>query len=133
MKSIYHQRGAQGKHAAGKEPLALVKENMVSQNYLDVVLKAFTCANHMRIGEERQGVLTMVEEDERFEFHERSREAYVRNPKVFEGEYINVHLDKSGALVVNLHRTELTTRRNAARDGEAIKTELLTAIKVLGL
>ena len=55
------------------------------------------------------------------------------NPKVFQGEYINVHLDKFGALVVSLRKTELFNRKTAIRDGEAIKTELLTAVKVLGL
>ena len=75
----------------------------------------------------------MVEDQEKFTFDEAETEHYTRNPKVFLGEYINVHLDKFGALVVSLRRTELHSRQQAVRDGEAIKTELLTAAKVLGL
>lgn len=105
----------------------------VSQIYPDTCLKAYTHDHHMRVGETRMGELTMTEEDEKFEFVEKTSETYRRNPKVFQGEYINVHLDKFGALVVTLRRTELTNRKNAVRDGEAIKTELLTAAKVLGV
>ena len=105
----------------------------VSQVYPDTYLKAYTHDHHMRVGETRTGELTMTEEDEMFEFVEKTPETYRRNPKVFKGEYINVHLDKFGALVVSLRKTELTNRKNAVRDGDAIKTELLTATKVLGL
>ena len=75
----------------------------------------------------------MVEDQEKFIFEEEERERWTRNPMVFQGEYINVHLDKFGALVVSLRKTELFNRKTAIRDGEAIKTELLTAVKVLGL
>ena len=108
-------------------------EKNVSQNYLDTNLKTYTRKSHLREGEGRPGVLTMVVEDEQFEFVELSPVHWTRNPKVWQGEYINVHLDKFGALVVSLRRTELTNRKNAVRDGEAIKTELLTAAKVLGV
>ena len=105
----------------------------VSQIYPDTYLKAYTREHHMRVGETRTGELTMTEEDEKFEFVEKTTEIYRRNPKVFQGEYINVHLDKFGALVVSLRKTELFNRKTAIRDGEAIKTELLTAVKELGL
>ena len=108
-------------------------EKNVSQNYLDTNLKTYTRKSHLREGEGRPGVLTMVVEDEQFEFVELSPVHWTRNPKVWQGEYINVHLDKFGALVVSLRSTELTNRKNAVRDGEAIKTELLTAAKVLGV
>ena len=87
----------------------------------------------IRMGETRKGVLMMVADQEQFSFDEKVDERWTRNPKVFQGEYINVHLDKFGALIVSLRRTELFNRKTAARDGEAIKTELLTAAKVLGL
>jgi hypothetical protein len=96
-------------------------------------LKVFSPERHMRVGETLTGQLTMVEDYEYFEFRANEKERWARNPKVFQGEYINVHLDKFGALVVTLRRTELTNRKNAVRDGEAIKTELLTAVKVLGV
>ena len=87
----------------------------------------------IRMGETRKGVLTMLEDQEKFSFEESEPERYKRNPKVFMGDYINVHFDKLGALVVTLRRTELYNRKTAARDGDAIKSELLTAVKVLGL
>ncbi|MBQ6978499.1 MAG: hypothetical protein IJQ18_07690 [Paludibacteraceae bacterium] len=113
--------------------LLAAEPKKVSQIYPDTYLKAYTHDHHLRVGETRTGELTMTEENEKFEFVEKTPEVYTRNPKVFQGEYLNVHLDKFGALVVTLRRTELTNRKNAVRDGEAIKTELLTAAKVLGV
>ena len=103
------------------------------QLYLCVDLSTRMHDHDIRMGEVRKGVLTMVEDQEEFVFEEGEPDRCKRNPTVFEGEYINVHLDKCGALVVSLHRTELYNRKQAARDGEAIKTELLTAAKMLGL
>lgn len=103
------------------------------QQYLCVDLSTRMQDHDIRMGETRKGVLTMVEDQEKFSFDEEEKERWTRNPKVWQGEYINVHLDKYGALVVSLRRTELTNRKNAVRDGEAIKTELLTAAKVLGV
>ena len=105
----------------------------VTQNYLGVNLKAYTCMSHLREGEGRPGVLTMVEEDERFEFVEQPLTRWTRNPLVFQGEYINVHKDKNGHYVVALHKLELSTWCNVIRVGNAIITELLTAKKVLGV
>ncbi len=105
----------------------------VSQIYPDTYLKAYTHDHHMRVGEKRTGELTMTEEDEKFEFVEKTPETYRRNPTVFQGEYINVHRDKEGHYQVHLRKMELSNRFNANRVGDAIKTELLTAKKVLGL
>lgn len=105
----------------------------VSQIYLDTYLKAYTQDHHMRVGEVRTGELTMIEEDEKFEFVEKMTETYRRNPKVFQGAYINVHRDKEGHYQVHLKKMELSKRFSPVRVGEAIKTELLTAKKVLGL
>lgn len=113
--------------------LLAAEPKKVSQIYPDTYLKAYTHDHHIRVGETRTGELTMTEEDEKFEFVEKMPDAYTRNPKVFRGEYINVHLDKFGVLVVTMRRTELTNRKNAVRDGEAIKSELLTAAKMLGV
>lgn len=110
-----------------------LQKGLASQVYGDTTLKVFSPERHMQEGESLTGRLTMVKEHEEFEFVARAKEPYTRNPTVFHGEYINVHLDKCGALVVTLHKTELYNRKQAVRDGEAIKTELLTAAKVLGL
>ena len=106
---------------------------MVSQIYLDTKLKLTTKDRHMQAGETRTVELTMVEDYENFEATEVVKDIYTRNPKVFNGEYINVHRVKSGALMVSLRQTAMTSRKKAARDGEAIKTEFLTAAKILGL
>lgn len=108
-------------------------QNMVSQIYLDTKLKLITKDRHMQAGETRTVELTMVEDYENFEATEVVKDIYTRNPKVFNGEYINVHRVKSGELMVSLRQTAMTSRKKAARDGEAIKTEFLTAAKILGL
>ncbi len=108
-------------------------EKNVSQNYLDTNLKTYTRKSHLREGEGRPGVLTMVVEDEQFEFVELSPVRWTRNPKVWQGEYINVHLDKFGHYQVHLKNLEMGDGFNAVRIGNAITTELLTAQKVLGL
>ncbi len=108
-------------------------QNMVSQIYLDTKLKLTTKDCHMHAGETRTVELTMVEDYESFEATEVIKDIYPRNPKVFNGEYINVHRVKSGELMVSLRQTAMTSRKKAARDGEAIKTEFLTAAKILGL
>ncbi len=106
-------------------------QNMVSQIYLDTKLKLTTKDCHMHAGETRTVELTMVEDYESFEATEVIKDIYPRNPKVFNGEYINVHRVKSGELMVSLRQTAMTSRKKAARDGEAIKTEFLTAAKIL--
>ena len=108
-------------------------EKNVSQNYLDTNLKTYTRKNHLREGEGRLGVLTMVEEGEQFEFVEQSPARWERNPLVFQGAYINVHQDKNGHYQVALRKLELNKWCNAVRIGNAIITELLTAKKSLGL
>jgi len=109
------------------------KENMVSQIYNDIRVKLWTRNRHMRAGETRRIDLTMVEDDEYLEGYEVVPETWTRNPKVWEGAYINVHRDKNGHYQVHLKKLELNKRFNAVRIGNAITTELRTAKKVLGL
>lgn len=108
-------------------------QNMVSQIYLDTKLKLTTKDRHMQAGETRTVELTMVEDYENFEATEVVKDIYTRNPKVFNGEYINVHRDKQGHYQVTLRRLEMKKGFNAIRIADAIKTELLTAKKILGL
>lgn len=104
----------------------------VIHTHLCVDIKTRTQKTIMHPGDNRKGMLSMTDEDH-FEFVEQTTESYVRNPTVFEGEYINVHCNKYGELVVTLRKTELFNRKTAVRDGEGIKTELVTAAKMLGL
>ena len=108
-------------------------EKNVSQNYLDTNLKTYTRKSHLREGEGRPGVLTMVVEDEQFEFVELSPVRWTRNPLVFQGEYINVHQGKDGNHYATLRKLVLIDGFNAVRIGNAITTELKSAQKVLGL
>ncbi|MBO4666392.1 MAG: hypothetical protein J5612_05915, partial [Paludibacteraceae bacterium] len=91
----------------------------VSQVYPDTYLKVYTRNHHMQEGDAHQGVLTMVEEDEKFEFHETISECYARNPKVWRGTYLNVHRDKQGHYQVYFRRMELTKHLNPIRMGGA--------------
>ena len=103
------------------------------QMYLCVELSTRMQDHDIRMGETRKGVLTMVEDQEKFTFDEVDRERWTRNPKVFQGEYINVHRDKNGHYQIHLRKMELNKRFSPIRVGNAIQHELLTAKKVLGL
>lgn len=113
--------------------LLAAQPKRVSQNYLDTCLKTYTHNHHMRVGETRTGELTMTEENEKFEFVEKMAETYRRNPKVWEGAYINVHLDKNGHYQVHLKKMELRKSLNVVHVAKAIETELRTAKKMLAL
>lgn len=110
-----------------------LQDDMVSQIYNDIRVKLWTRNRHMRAGETRRFDVEMVEDDEYLEGHEVVQEMWTRNPKVWEGAYINVHLDKNGHYQVHLKKMELHKRLNVIRVAKAIETELLTAQKVLGL
>ena len=103
------------------------------QMYLCVELSTRMQDHDIRMGETRKGLLTMVEDQEKFTFDEVDCDRWTRNPKVFQGEYINVHRDKNGHYQIQLRKQELTESFNPVRVANAICTELLTAKKVLGL
>ena len=104
-----------------------------TQVYDDTRLKVFSPERHMQVGETLTGQLTMVEDYEYFEFRTHDKERWTRNPKVFQGEHINVHRDKNGHYQIHLRMMELNKRFSPVRVGNAIQRELLTAKKVLGL
>lgn len=108
-------------------------QNMVSQIYLDTKLKLTTKDRHMQAGETRTVELTMVEDYENFEATEVVKDIYTRNPKVFNGEYINVHRDKQGLYQVHFRRMLLTKQMSPKRIANIVATELLTAKKMLAL
>ena len=88
-----------------KELLALPEGAMKTQNYLCVDLKTRT-AEIMNAGEKREGTLCMVDDDH-FEFNERTTPAYTRNPIVWCGDYINIHLNKENRYMVHFKRLGL--------------------------
>ncbi len=103
------------------------------QMYLCVELSTRMQDHDIRMGETRKGLLTMVEDQEKFTFDEVDCDRWTRNPKVWQGEYINVHRDKNGHYQIQLRKLELTESFNPVRVANAICTEFLTAKKVLGL
>lgn len=110
-----------------------LQENMVSQIYNDIRVKLWTRNRHMRAGETRRFDVEMVEDEEYLEGREVIQETWTRNPKVWEGAYINVHRDKQGHYQVHLKKMELRKRLNVTRVAKAIETELRTAKKMLAL
>lgn len=112
---------------------ALLRNDMVHQVYNDIRVKLWTRNRHMRAGETRRFDVEMVEDDEYLEGHEVVQETWTRNPKVWEGAYINVHLDKNGHYQVHLKKMELRKSLNVVHVAKAIETELRTAKKMLAL
>lgn len=89
-----------------KELLALPEGAMKTQNYLCVDLKTRTADTLMNAGEMREGALSMVDEFH-FEFNELTTPAYTRNPIVWCGDYINIHLNKENRYMVHFKRLGL--------------------------
>ena len=87
----------------------------------------------IRVGEVRNGLLKMTQEQEQFEFVEQTSVRWSRNPLVFQGAYINIHRDKNGHYQIALRKLELNKTCNVVRIGNAIITELLNAKKLLGV
>ena len=110
-----------------------LRDDMVSQIYNDIRVKLWTRNRHMRAGETRRFDVEIVEDEEYLEGHEVIQETWTRNPKVWEGAYINVHVDKNGHYQVHLKKMELHKRLNVVRVAKAIETELRTAKKMLAL
>lgn len=115
------------------DAVSALQKGIASQVYDMTKLKVFSPKRHMQEGETLTGELTMLKAYEEFEFRAHEPERWTRNPKVWQGEYINVHLDKNGHYQIHLRKMELNKRFSPIRVGNAIQHELLTAKKVLGL
>ena len=115
------------------DAVSALQKGLATQTYDMTKLKVFSPKWHMQEGETLTGELTMVKNYEEFEFRAHERERWTRNPKVWQGEYINVHRDKEGHYQIHLRKMELTKRFSPVRVGNAIQREFLTAKKVLGL
>ncbi len=115
------------------DAVSALQKGIASQVYDMTKLKVFSPKRHMQEGETLTGELTMLKAYEEFEFRAHEPERWTRNPKVWQGEYINVHLDKNGHYQVHLKKMELRKRLNVTRVAKAIETELITAKKVLDL
>lgn len=112
--------------------VAALQQGLTTQTYNDILAKIITNDHHMREGETITADVTMVRDHEELFIVQKQTKEWTRNPKVWQGEYINVHLDKNGHYQVHLKNLEMGDGFNAVRIGNAICTELQTAQKVLG-
>lgn len=113
--------------------VAALQQGLTTQTYNDILAKIITHDHHMREGETITADVTMVRDQEELFIVQKQTKEWTRNPKVFQGEYINVHRDKNGHYQIQLRKLELTESFNPVRVANAICTEFLTAKKVLGL
>ena len=113
--------------------VAALQQGLTTQTYNDILAKIITHDHHMREGETITADVTMVRDHEELFIVQKQTKEWTRNPKVFQGEYINVHRDKNGHYQIHLRMMELNKRFSPVRVANAICTELLTAKKVLGL
>ena len=113
--------------------VAALQQGLTTQTYNDILAKIITHDHHMREGETITADVTMVRDQEELFIVQKQTKEWTRNPKVFQGEYINVHRDKNGHYQIHLRKMELTKRFSPVRVGNAIQREFLTAKKVLGL
>lgn len=97
-----------------------------------VNLHTHTEGDIMHEGDVKEGVLTMKSEFD-FYFIESIKEQRQRNPKVWAGERINVSKDKTGRLLVNFRRTELTDTFDPCTFADEIFLEIERAKVELGL
>lgn len=101
--------------------------------YLCVDLSANMQERPLLTGVGRKGMLTMTEEQEKFEFVEALPDSSLRNPLVWKGQYINVHLNKQNEYVVSMRRTILTTSLKPRKFANAVSKELINAQKELAI
>lgn len=113
--------------------IAALQQGLTTQTYNDILAKIITHDHHMREGETITADVTMVRDHEELFIVQKQTKEWTRNPKVFQGEYINVHRDKNGHYQIQLRKLELTESFNPVRVANAVCTEFLTAKKVLGL
>ena len=100
--------------------------------HLCVNLHTRTEGNIMHEGDVKEGVLTMKSEMV-FDFVESVKLPRQRNPKVWGGKLLNISKDKTGRLMVNFHRTELTATLDPCAFADEIFIEIESAKVELGL
>ncbi len=99
--------------------------------FLGVDLKVRTQESLPTVGESKIGMLTVVEDGEKFEFEELACVKRRRNPRVWTGHRINVSRNIFGNLRVHLRELELTEQLNVKAVTKEIKHELETAKREL--
>ena len=88
--------------------VAALQQGLTTQTYNDILAKIITHDHHMREGETITADVTMVRDHEELFIVQKQTKEWTRNPKVFQGEYINVHRDKNGHYMVSLRKLELS-------------------------
>lgn len=106
---------------------------MKKQLFLCVDLRTRLQNGSITLGEGRKGMLTMTEEGEQFEFDEALPEKQERNPKLWQGNRLNVHKNRHGELVVSFRRTLLTQDLDPCHYADLVFLDLERAKAELGL
>jgi len=104
---------------------------MKHNTYLAVDLKVYAQENLPLVGESKNGMLTMTEDGEKFEFEEMAPQKRRRNPRIWSGHRINVSRNIFGNLKVNFRELEITKQLDVTAVTKEIKHELETAKKEL--
>jgi len=107
---------------------------MKRQRFLCVDLDVNTQQSGLLEGEGRQGVLTMTEDGEKFDFEEVTQnKTKSLNPKLWSGHRLNVKLNGLGQLLVSFRRLELHEDLDPDKVANEIKNELQAAKEELVL
>lgn len=104
----------------------------IINSHLCVDIKTRTQKTIMHPGENRKGMLSMVNED-KFEFDEQLPQTCERNPKIWEGERINVHKNRKGEYVVNFKHLVMTSSLDPANFADEVFIDVERAKVELGL
>lgn len=105
---------------------------VIRNSHLCVDIKTRTQKTIMHPGENRKGMLSMINEDQ-FEFDEQLPQTCERNPKIWEGKRINVHKNRKGEYVVNFKRLALDGKLDPSNFSDEIFVDVERAKVELGL
>ena len=105
---------------------------IIKNTHLCVDVKTRTQNTIMHPGDNRKGMLSMINED-KFEFDEQLPQTCERNPKIWTGKRINVHKNRQGEYVVNFKRLVLDSRIDPSNLADEIFVDVERVLTELGL
>ena len=105
---------------------------IIKNNHLCVNIKTRTQETIMHAGENRKGMLSMVNE-EQFEFDEQLPQTCERNPKIWKGKCINVHKNRKGEYVICFRHLVLDAKLDPSNFADEVFIDVERAKTELGL
>lgn len=105
---------------------------IIKNTHLCVNIKTRTQNTIMHSGENRKGMLSMVNEDQ-FEFDEQLPQTCERNPKIWTGKRINVHKNRKGQYVINFKHLVLDSQLDPSNFADEVFIDVERAKTELGL